>query len=357
MLAEYWYIAAESRELTDRRPLGRTLLGNDLVLWRDRAGRPHALADTCIHRGIPLSAGEVDEDWVRCPFHGWAFDGTGRCTLIPSNGPDAPIPRKARTRAYPVEERGGYVWVYTGTEPPERRRPLVVPTELTSSDWIDGRTYSDAAAHYTRVIEQSIDVAHIPWVHRRTIGRSLPRDGRVNRPMARRKDGLTVYFENRVPVWFERFVEQSGDDVLAPEPSTLDEGIHFDMPNHFRVMIGDMIMGLYPVPIDANRTRVYQYVARNWLTRVPVVSWLLTRFTLFLNGRIVDEDMRVLEMQVPNRIPESVRDEFRVRTDAAELYYRKLRAAYFDAYPHERPSGVDASAPASAPTARAVPST
>lgn len=337
MLQEYWYIAAESRELKSRRPLGRKLLNHEIVLWRDREGVPHAIADKCIHRSVPLSAGVVDADWVRCPFHGWAYNGEGKCTLIPSNGPDAPIAKNARTRSYPIEERGGYIWVYTGRAPAEERRALVIPPELTESEWIAGRTYDDIEANYTRVIEQSIDIAHIPWVHRKTIGRSMPRDGRINRPLARRKEGLTVYFEEKVPVWFDFFLQEADEDTLAPEKAVLEEGVHFDMPNHFRVMLQGMIMGLYPVPIDEGHTRVYQYVARTWLKRIPLLSSFFSWFTVFLNSFIVEEDMRVLEMQVPKRMPEDIRDEFRVRTDAAELYYRKLRAAYFKMYPYEHP--------------------
>lgn len=340
MLKEFWYIAAASHELTGKQPLGRQLLGQRVVLWRDSAGVAHAIKDMCIHRSVPLSQGEVDGDWVRCPFHGWAYDGTGRCTLIPSNGPDAPVPSNARTRSYPVQERSGYIWVYTGSKP--EPQPLLIPEELTSSEWTAGRRYDDVNANYTRVIEQSIDIAHVPWVHRKTIGRRLPRDGRIERPMVGRPTGLTLYFEDRMPDWMEAFHEHFNKRTEAPTELATGDGVHFDMPNLFRVVQGGMVMGLYAVPIDEGHTRIYQYVARRWLTRTPILSSLFSWFTTLVNRQIVREDTRMLEVQVPKRMPEEINEEFQVRTDEAEIYYRKLRAAYFAEHPDEHPRRVAA---------------
>jgi phenylpropionate dioxygenase-like ring-hydroxylating dioxygenase large terminal subunit len=97
MFINFWYAAAQGQELSDK-PLKRRLLGQDFVLFRDTKGVAHCLSNTCTHRGGSLGDGKVKGDCVQCPYHGWQFDGDGRCTKIPSLGPNAKIP--ARTRRW-----------------------------------------------------------------------------------------------------------------------------------------------------------------------------------------------------------------------------------------------------------------
>ena len=91
-----WYVAAWNREVTRERPLGRTLLGEPVVLYRRADGTPVALEDRCCHRHAPLSLGTVVGDDLRCGYHGLKFDGCGVCVEIP--GQDR-IPPDARIRA------------------------------------------------------------------------------------------------------------------------------------------------------------------------------------------------------------------------------------------------------------------
>src|SRR5262245_26076824 len=82
-LARHWYVACRSGAL-GRRPVARTVLGVPLVLFRDAAGGAAALLDRCPHRNVPLSLGHVvPEGHLECAYHGWQFDGTGRCRLVP----------------------------------------------------------------------------------------------------------------------------------------------------------------------------------------------------------------------------------------------------------------------------------
>lgn len=340
MLREHWYIAATSHKLR-RKPIQRQLLGEQLVLWRDAQGQPHALNNTCIHRGVPLSLGTVDENCIRCPYHGWAFNGAGECVEVPANGPGGKVPPNARTRAYPTVEKGGYIWVYTGLKSADERPPLYVPEELTSPLWCAGRRADDIQTHYTRVIEHNIDIAHLPWVHKNTIGRPMTPHEYIERPLRIRENGLSIALTNStqptltwLPKRFYDLVTAGAADVNMP-----DDGLHLDMPNLFRISLAQtgIIMGMYAVPLDEQTTRIHQYVARCWLTRQPILTPLFNRLLLAMNMYVLREDLAMLEGQVPKRMPDKISDEFHVRTDEAQIHYRRLRAAYYEAHPHERP--------------------
>jgi phenylpropionate dioxygenase-like ring-hydroxylating dioxygenase large terminal subunit len=117
---EYWYPACLSRELGER-PLAMTLMGEPMVFVR-RAGHPDALANECPHRGTPLSRGRCEfpgTNTLTCAYHGWTFDVTnGNCVAALTDGPDSPVVNKVRVRTYPVTERQGIVWIWTGKQPP-----------------------------------------------------------------------------------------------------------------------------------------------------------------------------------------------------------------------------------------------
>jgi predicted acylesterase/phospholipase RssA len=102
---EYWYPAIETRKVRGK-PVSLMMLGDDLVLFRDGAGKVVALSDWCPHRGARLSLGVCEfEGTVTCPYHGYVFDGTGQCVAGLIERPDSSFPSKLHARAYPTEER------------------------------------------------------------------------------------------------------------------------------------------------------------------------------------------------------------------------------------------------------------
>ena len=86
-LADFWYVACLSRELTTTAPLARTILGTPIALFRDPQGTPRAVVDRCLHRGAALSAGVVIDGQLCCPYHGWTYGPHGHCVHVPSLGP------------------------------------------------------------------------------------------------------------------------------------------------------------------------------------------------------------------------------------------------------------------------------
>ena len=116
-LREVWYYAAPARRVRRGRLLARHILGEPIVLSRDRAGAVFALRDICPHRGMPLSAGRFDGYEIECCYNGWRFAPDGRCTAIPSlEGQRFDLATVGVTR-YPAREVQGNIWVYFGDDP------------------------------------------------------------------------------------------------------------------------------------------------------------------------------------------------------------------------------------------------
>ena len=130
MFINFWYVAEQSRNLTEK-PLKVQLLGAQFVLWRDSKGKVNCVSNTCTHRGGALGDGRIRGDCIECPYHGWQFSGDGSCTRLPSIGPDAKIPARTRIDAYPVVEKYGLIHVFLG-DLPEAERPRLLVFDLNN---------------------------------------------------------------------------------------------------------------------------------------------------------------------------------------------------------------------------------
>ena len=120
LLRQYWQPVALAEELDGPRPVKAVrLLGQDLVLFRDEAGRYGMLDRDCAHRGTDLSYGRRESGGLRCLFHGWLFDVNGKCLETPAEPEGSKLCDRVSQRAYPVLQQGGILWTYLGEgEPP-----------------------------------------------------------------------------------------------------------------------------------------------------------------------------------------------------------------------------------------------
>lgn len=163
---EAWYAAALAEEVGPT-PLGRTILGLPLVLYRVPDGRAVALEDRCCHRAAPLSPGKLIGATIECPYHGLRFAADGRCTHVPGQ---EEIPRRARVRAYPVVERYGLVWLWPGEA--DAADPARLPDWRWAEDeaWTSMSGYLPMGCHYMLAVDNLMDLSHIGYVHATTIG-------------------------------------------------------------------------------------------------------------------------------------------------------------------------------------------
>ena len=173
LLRQYWQPVLLTSELPERdgRPLRVRLLGEDLVAFRDSAGRVGLLADHCSHRGASLFFGRNEEHGLRCVYHGWKYDVAGRCMEMP-NEPGtvgaqglAPPQDRIRQRAYPCVERNGVVWTYMG--------PLAELPGLPELEWnlVPERqcylTKRVQECNWVQAMEGEIDSSHASFLHTR----------------------------------------------------------------------------------------------------------------------------------------------------------------------------------------------
>jgi vanillate O-demethylase monooxygenase subunit len=165
-LRNQWYAAAASSEI-GTAPLGRTICGEPIALFRAAGGTIAALEDRCPHRKYQLSRGVVANGLLQCGYHGLKFDGSGRCVEIPSQ---ATIPRGLNAHTYPAIERHALVFVWLGD--PKRADPALIPDfhENDADGFKAVHGYLYVKADYRLLIDNLLDLTHVAVVHKTTLG-------------------------------------------------------------------------------------------------------------------------------------------------------------------------------------------
>ena len=167
-LRRFWQPVAFTRELTEA-PLRVRILGEDLVVFRDRRGQIGVLHLHCAHRGTSLEFGIPVERGIRCCYHGWVFDVDGRCLETPGEPHGSRLCERVWQGAYPTLDFAGLVFAYLG--PPDRRPPF---PHYDSYD-VPGHTLMPAAkftlpCNWLQVKDNSMDPVHTAFLHARSSG-------------------------------------------------------------------------------------------------------------------------------------------------------------------------------------------
>jgi len=164
VLRRYWQPAALSDELMTGRPVVPVrLLGEDLVLFRDSGGELGLIGRHCPHRGADMCYGRLEDNGLRCPFHGWHFDRTGQCVEQPGEPEGSRMHEQIRSTSYPVVEKNGIVWAYMG--------PGTPPTFPNFDCFRAPSTHVFAfkglwQCNWLQALEVGIDPAHASFLHR-----------------------------------------------------------------------------------------------------------------------------------------------------------------------------------------------
>ena len=164
LLRRYWHPVAAAAELTDEKPIKAVkILNEELVVYRDKTGRYGLVGEHCSHRSASLAYGRVDEEGIRCPYHGWKYDCTGKCLEQPAEPADSTFKDRIKHVAYPVEYLGGLIYAYLGPAP----TPLLPRWDVLVWEhgrrWIVKETIIDC--NWLQPMENSVDPSHLFWLH------------------------------------------------------------------------------------------------------------------------------------------------------------------------------------------------
>jgi len=323
MLINNWYVAAESADVVAGKPVPVRMLGFDFVLYRQSDGSVACLSDVCIHRGASLARGFCNHDRVACPFHGWEFDATGACVKIPSMGDDFKIPRRAKIDSYPTEEHYDWVWVFLGDLPADQRPPVpqLLPEYPHTDKWRTTRMVSELPVNWTKLEENSLDTAHLSFVHKTFGNRLSPKANIV--PIERTQYGAKVARERAAP----KPEQKSGvlGAILSEERTKTSVELEFSLLGcvhrinpTFRPGVSQIAFSA-STPIDPFNTRVFGLQARNY-----AIEPEHDEERLIGRRQAVAEDAAVVSYVRPRLGPTPFRDEVLVKADEMETIFRHL---------------------------------
>ena len=302
-LTAFWHPVAWSSEVAPTMPV--TLLTRHLLLARDRDGVVHAFDDECPHRGAPLSAGTCVGDELVCAFHGWRFGMDGAATLIPSLGPGATLPPRARLGSpTAVCERHGLVWV--ALDPPRADIPA----------WPDG---GDAAlgafsptAHTSAVLaayqtDNLLDASHFGFLH----------------PLLAHRNPLIGQHE---VVEQTEFGFKTALAKLADDDSSVEGWLRYTLAAPFTVLLrseepdGTLRQSFFQAvqPIDETRTRLF------FMVRVPESDPDVLAELLDAEEQVQREDLWITAQQRRAGMAVVGGPDLHVRSDRNAVLYRQV---------------------------------
>ncbi len=315
MIRNEWYAILPSKAVRSKQILAVKRLGLSLALFRTKKGEIACVSDQCAHRGAALSKGKQVGDCISCPFHGLVFDQNGRCTFIPANGKasTADIGRY-HVRHYPVRELGGIIYLWYG-DLEKKTEDLPFFFEHMDSSYAFSEIADHWDAHYSRCIENQLDVVHVPIVHYNTIGRG--NKTLINGPKTEMENGvLKTSANNEI---------DTGQTPKPPEECIIkDTYLAFMFPNIWMNHISEKIKVLiYFAPVDEEKTILYiRFYCK--VSKYKVVNNIIAFFGKFANKIIERQDKRVVITQKPKA--SSLKSEEKLLMgDGPIIMYRKVR--------------------------------
>jgi 5,5'-dehydrodivanillate O-demethylase len=247
----YWLPVLASSELRPGCSRAVRLLGEDLIAYRTTGNELGLVCERCPHRGTSLRLGIVDGEGIRCPYHGWKFNGTGQCLEMPAEADSVRLAARIRTTAYGIAELGGFIFAYLGPAP----APLLPRYDL----YVWGNVLRDIGravlpCNWLQIMENSVDPTHTEWLHGNHLRAMLP---------AEQQAATVAYARHQVRIGFERFRYGITKRRMLEGGSESDEdwreGHPLIFPNMLRVGVQGQHRFQIRVPVDDTHTLHWWY--------------------------------------------------------------------------------------------------
>jgi len=332
MMRRYWHPIAAVSELAGLKWNKRVrLLGEDLVLYRDKQGRMGLITEQCPHRRASLAYGIPTDNGIRCPYHGWEFGHAGQCLEQPNEPEKSSFKSKITTLAYSVEEMGGMFWAYTG---PAESKPLLPRIDGFVTDGtirMCGRAL--IPANWLQIMENSLDPIHTEWLHGHTYEFIKEQQGKGHKVAISTRHEKIAFREFEHGITKHRLLaghSEEGDDWKIGHPVVF--------PNILSVGNGDETSRYYAfqirVPADDSHTLHLWYTAYVPPKGMKVAPELLDKVHVYdvpLKGadgeyimdNIDGQDMAVWCTQGP--IADRTKENLGASDNGIALYRRVLR--------------------------------
>ena len=326
-----WYVACTSAEIADK-PLGRTICEERIVFYRGLEGKVAAVEDFCPHRGAPLSLGFVRDGHLVCGYHGLTMGCDGRVVAMPGQR----VGGFPCVRRFPVAERYGFVWVWTGDESLADAGTIPHLEWAVSPEWAYGGGLYHINCDYRLMIDNLMDLTHETYVHAASIGQKEIDES----PVTTKSEGDSVvtsrFMENIMapPFWRAalRF-NNLADDVpvdrwqicrYTPPSHVMIEvgvahagkgGYHADPQHKVSSIVVDFI-----TPETATSHWYFWGMARNFQAQDAELTARIREG----QGKIFAEDMDMLERQQQSLLVHPERRLLMLNIDAGGVKSRRI---------------------------------
>nr|GMD23326.1 protein TIC 55, chloroplastic [Ipomoea batatas] len=233
--AEEWYPLYLAKNVPDDAPLGLTVFDKQVVLYRDGSGVLRCFEDRCPHRLAKLSEGQLFDGKLECLYHGWQFDGDGKCVKIPQLPEDAKIPRSACAKPYEIRDSQGVIWIWMSHKTPPKHEKIPWFENFERPGFRDISTTHELPYDHSILLENLMDPAHVPISHDRT--------------------DFTAKREDAGPLFFE-VTERTGRGFAGWWGRKSDQGKQNYIPNFLRFEAPCVLQNNREI-IDENGTKDY----------------------------------------------------------------------------------------------------
>jgi 5,5'-dehydrodivanillate O-demethylase len=253
LMRRYWHPIAAASQLADKPVKPIRLLGEDLVLFRDTSGRLGLVDNRCAHRLVKLEYGFPVAEGLRCPYHGWTYDGKGACVAQPAEPAGSTFKDKVHIKSYPVQEMGGVVFAYLGPQP----APLLPRWEpLVATNMARVLYSAEIPCNWLQCMENSPDLTHTEWLHGHFAQWHLKRVGySEDHPLFQ---NTVPYMQHQVENAFERtpygIIRRRLIEGQTKDNENWSVGIPIMLPNINLTSNTGPILLLWRVPMDDTHT-------------------------------------------------------------------------------------------------------
>jgi vanillate O-demethylase monooxygenase subunit len=326
-----WYVACTPDEI-DGKPLGRQICGEKIVFYRGQGGKVAAVEDFCPHRGAPLSLGFVRDGNLVCGYHGLEMGCEGKAVSMPGQR----VRGFPGIRSYPVEERYGFIWVWTGD------KEAADPATIHHLEWADNPewAYGGGLYHinceYRLMIDNLMDLTHETYVHASSIGQKEIDEAPVTTKVEGEQVVTSRFMENiMAPPFWQAALRGNGlaDDV----PVDRWQICRFNAPSHVMIEVGVAHAGKggYHAPAEYKASSIvvdfitpetetshwyFWGMARNFKPQDAE----LTNTIREGQGKIFGEDREMLELQQQNILRHPERKLLMLNIDAGGVQSRRI---------------------------------